>query len=127
MTSSTTGCSRLPGRATPGARIPLATWPGLNFPNHIVITADQEVWVADNQPTRMVKFDTNGNRLYSWEASGNAPGQFRELHGFSIDSDGNWYGADNILGRTQKFRPKAGAGRSGLMGPPMPLMSNAAR
>jgi len=28
----------------------LATWPNLNFPNHIVITANQEVWVADNQP-----------------------------------------------------------------------------
>ena len=27
----------------------LSTWNGLNFPNHIVITKNQDVWVADNQ------------------------------------------------------------------------------
>lgn len=84
----------------------LATWPNLNFPNHIVITEDQEVWVADNQPVRMIKFDTNGNRLHSWDLDGRGPGQIAELHQFSIDAHGNWYGADNILGRSQKFVPK---------------------
>jgi len=99
----------------------LAIWPNLNFPNHIVITANQEVWVADNQPVRLVKFDTDGNRLYSWDADGRGPGQFAELHEFGIDMEGNWYGADNILGRSQKFVPKRGAEKSQLMRSPVPL------
>jgi DNA-binding beta-propeller fold protein YncE len=99
----------------------LATWPNLNFPNHIVITENQDVWVADNQPVRLVKFDTAGNRLYSWDADGRGPGQFAELHEFGIDMDGNWYGADNILGRSQKFIPKPKADPKKLMGKPLPL------
>jgi DNA-binding beta-propeller fold protein YncE len=99
----------------------LATWPNLNFPNHIIVTENQEVWVADNQPVRIVKFDTNGNRLYSWDADGRGPGEFAELHEFGIDAHGNWYGADNILGRSQKFVPKPGADRAKLMSPPAPL------
>ena len=99
----------------------LATWPNLNFPNHIVITANQEVWVADNQPVRLVKFDTQGNRLYSWDADGRGPGEFAELHEFGIDADGNWYGADNILGRSQKFVPKRNVDSAKLMGKPQRL------
>ena len=99
----------------------LATWPNLNFPNHIIVTENQEVWVADNQPVRIVKFDTNGNRLYSWDADGRGPGEFAELHEFGIDANGNWYGADNILGRSQKFVPKPGADRGRLMSRPVAL------
>ena len=99
----------------------LATWPNLNFPNHIVVTENQDVWVADNQPVRLVKFDTEGNRLYSWDADGRGPGEFAELHEFGIDIDGNWYGADNILGRSQKFTPLQGVDRKKLMSKPLPL------
>jgi sugar lactone lactonase YvrE len=99
----------------------LSTWPNLNFPNHILITENQDVWVADNQPVRMIKFDTKGNRLYSWDLDGRGPGQFAELHEFGIDLEGNWYGADNILGRSQKFAPKSGAEKKNLMGKPSPL------
>jgi DNA-binding beta-propeller fold protein YncE len=99
----------------------LATWPDLNFPNHIIVTANQDVWVADNQPVRMVKFDTDGNRLYSWDADGRGSGQFAELHQFGIDAHGTWYGADNILGRSQKFVPKPSADPKTLMSAPLPL------
>ena len=99
----------------------LATWPNLNFPNHIVVTENQEVWVADNQPVRLVKFDTNGNRLYSWDADGRGPGQFAELHEFGVDARGNWYGADNILGRSQKFVPRSGADTKRLISRPVPF------
>ncbi|MBC7982654.1 MAG: hypothetical protein H7Y02_02250 [Candidatus Obscuribacterales bacterium] len=99
----------------------LATWPNLNFPNHIVITDNQEVWVADNQPVRLVKFDTDGKRLYSWDADGRGPGEFAELHEFGIDMQGNWYGADNILGRSQKFVPKPKADKKKLMSKPVSM------
>ncbi len=98
----------------------LDTWGGLSFPNDILITANQEVWVADNQPPQMVKFDTEGNRLYSWMLD-SGPHRFGEVHEFAIDSEGAWYGADNILGRSQKFVPRAGADRALLMGRPVPL------
>ncbi|MSR10907.1 MAG: hypothetical protein EXR84_03805 [Gammaproteobacteria bacterium] len=99
----------------------LATWPELNFPNHILITANQDVWVSDNQPVRIIKFDTEGKRLFSWDAHGNAPGEFGELHEFGVDVNGNWYGADNVLGRSQKFVPKAGADPMQLLGLPVPM------
>jgi DNA-binding beta-propeller fold protein YncE len=83
----------------------LATWPGLNFPNYILITENQDVWVSDNQPVRIIKYNTDGNRLFSWDAHGNKPGEFGELHEFGVDINGNWYGADNVLGRSQKFVP----------------------
>lgn len=95
----------------------LDTWPELNFPNHILITENQDVWVIDNQPVRMVKFDTEGNRLYSWDMHGRGPGEFEELHEFSLDENGNWYGADNVLGRSQKFTPAANAESEQLMKP----------
>ena len=102
----------------------LDTWGGLSFPNDILITVDQEVWVADNQPPQMVKFDTDGNRLYSWMLN-SGPHRFGEVHEFAIDSQGAWYGADNVLGRSQKFVPKPGwADRSLLMSQPVPLMEN---
>ncbi len=99
----------------------LATWGGLSFPNDILVTANQEVWVADNQPPQMVKFDTDGNRLYSWMLD-SGPHRFGEVHELAIDSEGSWYGADNILGRSQKFVPKPGADPSRLMSAPTPLM-----
>ncbi|MES3007113.1 MAG: hypothetical protein V4751_05005 [Pseudomonadota bacterium] len=99
----------------------LNTWNGLNFPNHILITEDQDVWVADNQPVRMVKFDRDGNRLYSWDAHGYGDGQFAELHEFGVDERGNWYGADNVLGRSLKFAPRPAADPQQLMQPQVPM------
>lgn len=102
----------------------LATWPNIRFPNHIFVSdATQDVWVADNQTTEVLKFDRAGNRLFSWDASGAQPGGFGELHEFSVDSKGNVYTADNIMGRLQKLRPKAGADPKHLIGPAVKLVS----
>lgn len=102
----------------------LSTWNGLNFPNHIVITENQDVWVADNQPARMIKFNTDGERLYSWDLQGRGDGQFDELHQFAIDSQGNWYGADNLLGRSLKFVPRTDADSEHLMQRPVALANS---
>lgn len=102
----------------------LATWPNIRFPNDILVSdATQDVWVSDNMHTEIVKYDTSGNRLYSWDASGTAPGGFGELHQLAVDSQGTLYTADNVLGRLQKLRPKAGADPAHLIGPPVPLMA----
>jgi len=95
----------------------LATWPGIRFPNHVFVSdATQDVWVADNMTAEVLKYDTNGNRLFSWNASGAVPGGFGELHQFSVDSKGNVYTADNVLGRPQKLVPKPGADPKQLIG-----------
>ena len=100
---------------------PIAVWPGFEFPNDIVISG-YDVWVADNKPPRMVKLDSNGNEQIAWNLEGDSPGQFQELHQFSVDKDKNWYGADNLLGRTMKFSPKESATFSDLIQPDEDLL-----
>lgn len=113
----------------------LASWPNIRFPNHVQVTepapgdtstgGEQVVWVADNQTTEVLKFDTKGNRLFAWHASGPVPGGFGELHQFSLDSKGNVYTGDNVLGRPQKLAPKAGADPAHLIGQSVPLAPKA--
>jgi hypothetical protein len=110
----------------------LANWPNIRFPNHVQVTdpapgdtstgGEQVVWVADNQTTDVMKFDTQGHQLYSWHASGAVPGGFGELHQFSVDSKGNVYTGDNVIGRPQKLAPKAGADPKHLIGQSVRLM-----
>jgi hypothetical protein len=51
-----------------------------------------------------------------WGAYGTYPGAWWELHQFSVDAEGNFYGADSFNGRTQKFTPKPGGDKNRLMG-----------
>jgi hypothetical protein len=81
--------------------------------------------VADGTNAKVLEYDQNGKLLYSWGTYGTFPGGFWELHQMSVDSDGNFYGADSFGGRIQKFRPKPGADRSKLTGAPAPLMPKA--
>ena len=96
---------------------PIGTWPDFDTPYDIYITG-YDVWVAG--ATYMVKLDVNGNRLFTYDLTGDGPGQFQGLHQISVDSDGNWYGADGRLGRTQKFTPRDGAPFADLMSAPNP-------
>lgn len=101
----------------------LASWPNIRFPNHVFVSdATQDVWVADNMTAEVLKYDVNGNRLLSWNATGALPGGFGELHQFSVDSKGNVYTGDNVLGRPQKLIPKPGADPKWLIGRDKPLM-----
>jgi len=110
----------------------LAQWPNLAFPNAILITADQEAWVADGidgyppsaltTHTRLLKYNLNGRLLAWWGAYGTQPGTFWENHSISADPEGNFYVADSYTGRTQKFRPRPGADRSKLVAAPLALM-----
>ncbi len=113
----------------------LANWPNIRFPNHVQVTSpapgdtstggEQIVWVADNMTAEVLKFDTKGNRLFSWHASGPVPGGFGELHQFSLDSKGNVYTGDNVLGRPQKLTPKKDADPRHLIGQSVPLAPKA--
>ena len=81
-----------------------------------MITTDQMLWVSDGGTQRMLKYDLKGNYLYGWGGPGGHPGGFEGPHQFTVDQEGNLYVAEVFNGRVQKFRPKAGADKSKLVG-----------
>ena len=54
-----------------------------------------------------------GKRPAQW------PGAMWNVHGMSVDQEGNFYVAEVNNGRAQKFRPRAGANKAMLMGQPI--------
>ena len=56
---------------------------------------------------------------------GTVPGLFWAVHEFSADTDGNLYTAEVFGGRSQKFKPRAGADPSHIY-KPQPLMPKTA-
>jgi DNA-binding beta-propeller fold protein YncE len=67
------------------------------------------IWAGDAFTNRLMKFDLDGNFLYSWGAAGGQPGRLGCSHGISTDQLGNLYLADCFYGRVQKFEPIPGA------------------
>lgn len=93
----------------------LDTWPGLRFPNHVIVAPDGNVWVADGSNARILKYNRDGRLLYYWGTYGTYPGGSQQLHQFSVDHAGNLYTADAFVGRVQKFTPRPGADASHLI------------
>ena len=55
--------------------------------------------------------DADGRSLrVSWGSRGDWPGALWNVHGMSVDQEGNLYLAEVNNGRAQKFRPRSGAG-----------------
>jgi hypothetical protein len=94
----------------------LDTWPGIRFPLSMRMARDQNLWVNDGNIGRFLKFDLEGRLLFNWGTFGHRPGQMWGVHAFSTDSEGNLYTAEVWGGRAQKFRPKAGADPTQLIG-----------
>ena len=88
-------------------------------PQVLYLSADRNLWVADNSTSKIVKYDINGHYLYSWGSQGEWPGAMWNVHGMSVDPDGNLYIAEVNNGRAQKFRPRAGANRALMVGQPI--------
>jgi len=83
--------------------------------NHFIDT-DGFIWVGDAPTSRILKFDQNGNHLYSWGAPGTQAGRLNCSHGMTTDQDRNLYLADCFAGRLQKFTPIPGADPSKIAG-----------
>jgi peptidylamidoglycolate lyase len=97
----------------------LDVWPNVRRPYSFLLSEDQHLWVADGITQKFLKYDLTGKLLYSWGTFGAFPGGFWGVHQFHVDSEGSLYTADVHVGRPQKFRPKAGADKSTLIGPYM--------
>ena len=88
-------------------------------PQMLFLSADKHLWVADNGTSKIVKFGMDGQYLYSWGSQGEWPGAMWNVHGMSVDQDGNLYLAEVNNGRPQKFRPRAGANPAFIVGQPI--------
>ena len=83
-----------------------------------IIGADRALWAFDRGTSKMLKYDLDGNFLYSWGTWGDFPGGFWGVHGLSVDQQGNFYVAEVDSGRAQKYRPRPGANPAFLVGKP---------
>jgi len=86
-------------------------WPASQptlFVNHFI---DDKgfIWVGDAPTSRILKFDLNGNFLYSWGAPGGQAGRLNCSHGITTDQLGICTWPICFAGRLQKFEPIAGA------------------
>ena len=83
------------------------------------IYTDGYLWAFDRGTSKMLKYDLNGNFMYSWGTWGDFTGGFWGVHGFNVDQEGNFYTAAVDSGGMQKFRPRKGADSNLLIGKPL--------
>ena len=95
----------------------LDQWPNIRQPYHIMISADQHLWVSDGVTNKFLEYDLQGKLLHSWGTYGTFSGAFWGVHQFAADFDGNLYAAETFGGRTQKFTPKPGADPAAIIHP----------
>ena len=88
-------------------------------PQVLYASADRHLWVADNMSSKIIKYDMEGRYLYSWGSGGQWPGAMWNVHGMSVDPDGNLYIAEVNNGRAQKFIPRPDADKTLLVGQPL--------
>jgi sugar lactone lactonase YvrE/fibronectin type 3 domain-containing protein len=76
----------------------------LSKPKGIFISTEQELYVADANNNRIMKFNLHGDSLMSFGSSGSQNGQFNTPLDIVVDSVGNIYVSD-ANNRIQKFDP----------------------
>jgi hypothetical protein len=83
------------------------------------IFSDGYLWAADRGTSKILKYDLNGNFMYSWGTWGDFPGGMWGVHGMAVDQEGNFYVAEVDNGGAQKYTPRKGANPQMLVGKPL--------
>jgi sugar lactone lactonase YvrE len=83
------------------------------------IMSDGYLWAADRGTNKILKYDLDGRFMYSWGTWGDFAGGMWGVHGFSVDTDGNFYVAEVDNGGVQKYRPRPGANPQMMVGKPL--------
>lgn len=89
----------------------------------LYMSADRHLWASDASTSKILKYDLQGNFLYSWGVHGDWPGSLWGAHEMTVDQEGNLYVSEVEAGRVQKFRPRKGANPSLLVGVPPTVTS----
>ena len=87
--------------------------------NCLYIGADRKVWAFEDTTSKVVEYDSEGHLLYAWGTLGDWPGGLFNMHGASVDQEGNLYIAEVAGGRVQKFHPRPGANPAYLVSKPV--------
>jgi len=95
----------------------VTTWGDLGMPLDITVSEDS-AWVTDLNPPKIVQFNLDGSRKYTWNLPTEGPNFWIEMHSLSVDFEGNIYGTDNQAGRPQKLVPRADADPEHIVGRP---------
>ena len=80
----------------------------LGLPLDVWVSEDS-AWVTDLNPPKIVQFNLDGSREYTWPLPVEGPDFWIEMHSLGVDGDGNLYGTDNQAGRPQKLVPRSDA------------------
>lgn len=86
----------------------VANWGDLGMPLDITVSGDN-AWVTDLNPPKIVQFNLDGSRKYTFNLPTEGPDFWIEMHSLSVDNNGNLYGTDNQAGRPQKLVPRSDA------------------
>ena len=81
----------------------------LNAPRGVFADNYGNVFTADTQNHRILKFNSNGDQIASFGRQGTEPGKLKRPADVSVDSDGNVYVVDSGCHRIQVFRKKQAA------------------
>jgi len=73
----------------------------------VVITPDQQLWLAHGHTGLILKLDLEGKVLGAMGGQGKALGQFGEAHYIAVSAKGEIYVADTLNWRVQKFLRKS--------------------
>jgi DNA-binding beta-propeller fold protein YncE len=98
----------------------LDQWSGgpRSSPQFLHIGADRVLWMPDNGTWKIVGYTLEGQLVYAWGSQGDFPGGMWNVHGLSVDQEGNLYIAEVGNGRPQKFRPRPNANPAYMVGKP---------
>jgi DNA-binding beta-propeller fold protein YncE len=96
-------------------------WPFSAASNNqfMIVPESRALWSFEDGTGKIVKYDLDGHYQFSWGTVGDFPGTFFNMHGASVDQEGNLYIAEVGAGRVQKFRPRPGANPALLIGRPI--------
>ena len=83
------------------------------------IFSDGYLWAADRGTSKILKYDLNGNFMFSWGTWGDFPGGMWGVHGMATDQEGNFYVAEVDNGGGQKYTPRKGANPQMMVGKPL--------
>ena len=78
-----------------------------NGASSVVVAPNGDIFVGDghggNTNDRVVKFDKTGKQILTWGKHGKGQGEFDQLHGIAMDSQGRIFVADRGNSRIQIF------------------------